>query len=206
MKISLTFWVGLIVLIIILWSQLNKSKADLTQYDKKIDSLNQVATGLKVAIFHKDELIKSYQDSAQVIKYIRDTVYIKGKERKERVKELPQDSAIALFKAATDTITIPKDVTPITFESYRVGAANSLFVQLATGKEIIKLQDLQICQLEKALVVHGEKDILQDSLYNTLGEVIVVTNQKVDTLEKALRKEKRKKWYFVAGGIVLILL
>ncbi len=206
MKLSLPIWIILMAAIVLLWSHLDKSGDTIWRLELKRDSLELVALRLEAQILLKEELIRLHQDSAQVVRYIRDTVIIRGKERSERVKSLPQDSATALFKAATDTINIPKDLTPITIESFRIGAANSLFVQLETANTVIDLQGREIRHLEAAIIGHEEKDTLQSEMIRNSEEMIRIADERARVWERKAKKEKRKFWAVVGGAVVLLVL
>ena len=169
-------------------------KVDTTREHEKIDSL-------LVIIKETQEKVDSLKGSVTIIREIQ-------YKEIEKIKSLPVDSSVALLRAnleASPLDTLPRIIsthndTTVEISSSNVRDINVTYQDLRSEKEVTKTQ-AEIIKSD-SVIIAGKDGIISEK-----GSIIDKQNQNIGQLEKALKKEKRRKnrQTFIAGSLAVIL-
>lgn len=175
-------------------------KIDTIIETKKIDSLVSV-------IKSKDLEIDSLKNNVKVIREIQ------YKDR-ERIKSLPISEGVALLRdnllaygtETTPSDTLPKEVS-INNQDTLVMINDRNLVDINTAYSDLRSEIGVNEEYKKIIAVDSVILVSQDSIIVNKNSIISKQNANIGTLEKALKKEKRKKTKntLIIGTIAVIL-
>lgn len=178
MRISITFWVGLIVLIIILWAQLNKSK-------ENIDALTAEHQRVYDSLAYEIEVDRGIIDVLnETITHLEREDTKQGKTVAESVKKWEKKK-----QAIPDTI----EVVPIETVNELVKVAQEIIDNQA---EWLEIKDRMIGSLNTKIEAQ-ERIIINQDIY------IEEKSEEVKEWKKEARKQKRKGTLKAIGGVAV---